>query len=200
MAIDISLLAVPKEAERILTKAALQSDSEYGEAVFALPKALEDTFVDFGHPDWIALRKDAKELLQFYPKQQFDTKFYYDTNRTYEVFDYLFAKHKNAVRNFKDATPFFYDGIVHSTSISGQGFPLYYWDLEHTLAKKTLFESVSFERLFQHYNLTNMKEEGVYKMEQFEENFQELQQRFTQINQFLADAVALQGYVLVMKY
>ena len=34
MAIDISLIAVPKEAERILKKATLAQDSEYPDAVF----------------------------------------------------------------------------------------------------------------------------------------------------------------------
>lgn len=200
MAIDLCLLAVPKEVEHILKKATENGDSEYCDAVFSLSDALKNNFTDFGHPDWIELKKDAQDLLKYYPNNTFDSKFYLDTHRTYEVFNYLIAKRENSIKHFKDSSPFFYDGIQHTTCTSGQGFSLVYWDLNLLRKKKALFDTISFERLFKSYDYEHMVTEGVYKIEQIHEKVDELENMFIKIKQFLENALALNGYVLVMKY
>lgn len=199
MGLDVYLLAVPKEVESILKKVEQKQASEYCDAVFSLPRAFENDFVDFGHPDWIAFKKDAQDLVQYYPKNKFDSKFYMDTNRTYGIFDYLLAKRENSVRHFKDATPFFYDGIKHNTCESGQGFKLIYWDLEILQKKKELFDAISFEELYELYDFKNMVAECVYKIEQLNQATEELQDMFNKIKTFLENAIELQGYVLVFK-
>lgn len=199
MAIDISLVAVPKEAFFILEKAAMHPDSEYCDAVFGFDRALQNTLTDFGHPDWIAFKKDAQDLLQHYPNGKFDARFYVDTERTYEVFDYLFAKKEDSVRHFKDSDPFFYDGIQHPSCTSGQGFKLIYWDATILRNKKVLFDSVSFENLSKLYDYENMVGEAVYKIEQLHGNTEKLQRMHADIQLFLENALKLNGYVLVMK-
>ncbi|MGH1384486.1 hypothetical protein [Kordia sp.] len=200
MAIDLCLLAVPKEVEYILKKAAQNRDSEYCDAVFSLSNALKNNFTDFGHPDWIEFKNDAQDVLKYYPESTFDAKFYLDTNRTFQVFDYLFAKRENSVRHFKDATPFFYDGIKHATCQSGQGFDLLYWDVAILHKKKDLFDSVSFENLYKLYDYENMLDEGVYKIQQLHGKTEELRNLFAEIKLFLENALTLNGYVLVKKY
>lgn len=200
MAIDLCLLAVPKEIEHILQKAEQKRDSEYGDVIFSLPSAFESNFIDFGHPDWIEFKKDAQDLLKYYPEGKFLSKFYFDTNRTYQVFDYLVAKRENSIKNFKDSSPFFYDGIKHPTCQSGQGFSLLYWDLDTLYRKKAVFDSISFESLYKLYDYENMVNEGVYKIEQIHEKVSELQKMFIETKLFLESAFILNGYVLVMKY
>ncbi|WP_298517223.1 DUF1877 family protein [uncultured Kordia sp.] len=199
MAIDLCLLAAPKEVENILTKAIVHQDSEYPDAVFALSSALENNFTDFGHPDWIELKKDAQDVLKYYPEEKFNSKFYLDTNRTFQMFDYLIAKREDSVRHFKDAIPFFYDGIKHATCISGQGFGLLYWDLDILRKKKSLLDAVSFEEFYEVYDAENMIAEGVYKIEQLQGKTEELRTMFTKIKQFLEHALTLKGYVLIIK-
>lgn len=199
MAIDISLVAVPKEAIFILEKAALHTDSEYCDAVFGFYRALQNTLTDFEHPDWIAFKKDVQDLLQYYPNGKFDVQFYVDTERTYEVFDYLFAKQEDTIRHFKEGTPFFYDGIQHISCTSGQGFKLMYWDATILQSKKTLFDSVSFENLSKNYDYENMVDEAVYKIEQLHGNTEKLQSLHANIELFLENALSLNGYVLVIK-
>ncbi|WP_430410759.1 DUF1877 family protein [Kordia sp.] len=200
MAIDLCLLAVPKEVEYILKKATKNRDSEYCDAVFSLPHAFENDCTDFGHSDWIEFHKDAQDLVKYYPESTFHSKFYLDTNRTYKIFDYLLAKNENATKNFRDVTPFFYDGIKHDVCESGQGFPLVYWTINMLRNKKKVLDSVSFEDLYKLYDYKNMVDEGVYKIEQLHEKTDELLKIFNETKMFLENALAVNGSVLVIKY
>ena len=160
---------------------------------------MENKFTDFGHPDWIALKNDAQELLQYYPKRTLILPIVLIPVELTKYLIICLRKGKIPNKHFKDTAPFFYDGIVHKTCISGQGFNLKYWDIDLIQAKKALFDSISFESLYEYYDYENMLDEGVYKIEQFHRKTQELEQLFINIKQFLASAVQLKGYVLVIK-
>ncbi|WP_299222609.1 hypothetical protein [uncultured Aquimarina sp.] len=200
MGLDLSLLAIPKEGEIILKKAELKKGSEYSDILFSLPRAFDDNFTDFGHPDWIEFKNDARNLATYYPEKKFLKKFYIDTIRTYEVFDYIFAKIENDERNFKESEPFFYDGIKCDYSISGQGYPLKYWDIEILQKKKTLIDSLNFKEFFENYNFRKMVNEVVYKIEQINNHPEKIEQIFNDVKKFMEYAVELDGYVLVFKY
>ncbi|QXP55097.1 DUF1877 family protein [Cellulophaga sp. HaHa_2_95] len=197
MGLDLALLAVPKEAENILKKAERKIDTEYSDIIFHLPRAFQDDFQDFGHSDWSEFKNDAQDLVKNYPEGNFDSKFYINTNRTYGVLDYLIAQRENVGIN--DSNSFFYDGIKFENCKSGQGFSLIYWDLNVLQKKKKILDSLSFEKLYTFYDFRKMIDEGVYKIEQVNENIEELQNVFIEVKKFLKYAIELKGYVLVLK-
>jgi len=197
MGLDLALLAVPKEVENILKKTERKLNSEYLNLIFHLPKAFEEDFKDFGHSDWIEFKKDAKNLMKFYPEGMFNSKFYIDTNRTYEVLDYLITQRENV--DFNHSNYFFYDGIDFSHSKSGQGFSLKYWDLDFLQKKKRILDSISFEELYMFYDYRKMVDEGVYKIEQLNENTEEIRNLLLEVKTFLKNALKLKGYVFILK-
>ncbi|GAA4106673.1 hypothetical protein GCM10022393_01200 [Aquimarina addita] len=199
MGLDLSLTAIPKEGTTILEKAKRRQNSEYSTIIFSLHRAFDTNFNDFGHSEWIEFKKDAQNLAKHYPNKKFENKYYLDTNRTYEVFDYLIAKKLHPNRNFKETPPFFYDGILCDFSQSGQGHYLMLWDYKIIQKKNDILNRFDFEQYYEMYNLQNMLDEGVYKIHQIAANTQELKSIFNQIKKFLKNALELEGYVIVFK-
>ncbi|MEP0265466.1 DUF1877 family protein [Dokdonia sp.] len=193
MAIDLSLTAVPIQVKNILSKSVEKKDSEYADALFTLPSAFQSDFIDFGHPDWIAFRKDAISLVKYYPKKKFEDKYHFDTNRIYGALNYLIAQYEN-----KKESSFFNDGIPVDELRSGQGFLLKYWDREMIKKKKELIESIKYEDLIRHYDFEKMYMDGVYKVTQIDKD--SIKTIFQGLKDFIINAAILNGFVIVSKY
>jgi hypothetical protein len=199
MAIDLSLLAIPKEGQVILKKAKNKIDSEYSDIIFLLPEAFKKDFKDFNHPDWIEFKSDAQNLAKKYPNKIFLKKFHLETNRLYEVFDYLFAKIKDSKKDFREMTPFFYDGVEFDSCISGQGQILKYWDTKTLKKKKELIESINFDNFYKNYDFETMTKEGVYKIKQINSHKKSIELLFNELKDFIKNAIKLDGLVLILK-
>ncbi|MFK7773948.1 MAG: DUF1877 family protein [Saprospiraceae bacterium] len=204
MGVDLSLKAIPKFGKRLIDKSELRKGTEYSNLLFHTFSAFQNEFCDFGNPDWIEFKNDARTLLPYFNDENYFEKFDLDTNRTYEALDYLiiqFQESKNfepvEFRNFES---FYYAGIECDFCRGGQGFILKYWDFEIIKKKKEIIDQLSFNELYGKYNEADMIRQGVYKMEQIKNSPREkLKMVFDKTKIFLADARELGGYVLVCK-
>lgn len=194
MGLDLSMTAVPIEMKNIFSKAIEKSESEYPGIIFFLPRAFKSDFCDFGHPDWIEFKEDAHSLLEYYPNKKFEKKYYFDSNRAYDVLDYLIARHLN-----NSNYAFFEDGIELKESIGSQGHTLKYWDQEILKKKTKLIEKIEFNDLIKHYNLKKMEELGVYKIIQIDYHKESIETIFKSLKLFLNEAIAINGYVIITK-
>lgn len=107
MGLDLTLLAVAKEFEHILRKVELKQSFECADVIFQLTNAFENDFIDFEDGDRIEFKNGAPDLVKCYPESKCHPKFYLDTKRVYEVFDYLRAKRNNLEQNSRDSNLFF---------------------------------------------------------------------------------------------
>lgn len=194
MGLDISLTAVPIEMDIIFEKAKQKSNTEYPDILCSLPNAFRTDFCDFGHPDWIEFRKDANELLQYYPNKKFKSKYYFNPNRAYDVIDYLIA----AFLNNTDYR-FLNDGIEFNVATSSQGFALKYWNQEMLHQKADLLEKITYNDLMQHYDFKKMKQYGVYKITQIHHQKEAIETTFADLKYFLNEAKKINGYVIITK-
>ena len=195
MAIDLSLVAVPKEMDAIFEKALQNSDSEYPDIIFSLTRAFETDFNDFGHPDWIAFKSDAQHLLQYYPNQEFGQNYFFDSQRSYGVLEYLFSKYMNSSK-----AAFFDGGFEFKVSKGGQGHSLKYWDIALLKQKIKQLQDLDYNTLIELYDFDEMSALGVYKIDQIHEQRPLLSAVFNDLKQFLRQALTLNGYVLIMRY
>ncbi|WP_299682089.1 DUF1877 family protein [uncultured Dokdonia sp.] len=192
MAIDISLIAVPIQITAIFQKINDRQDSEYGDALFSLPNAFESDFNDFGHPDWIDSKQDLQQLLQYYPTQTFESKYYVDLKRVFGVLEYLIAHYKN-----DESISFFNDGLPISDLRSGQGFLLKYWNQEILKNKRILIENIQYDDLIKQYNYKKMEASGVYKISQIHAHKNSIKFLFLELKEFMKHAEALGGFVII---
>ncbi|MFD2564788.1 DUF1877 family protein [Aquimarina rubra] len=194
MGLDLSMTAVPIEMKNIFSKAIEKSESEYPSIIFSLPSAFKADFYDFGHPDWIEFKKDARTLLQYYPNNKFDYKYYFDSNRSYDALDYLISRY---ITDYNYS--FFNEGIEFKQSVGGQGQTLKYWSKEILIEKAKLIEKIEFSDLMKHYDFEQMEELGVYKITQIDYNKGNIKEVFINLKFFLNEAIKVSGYVLIIK-
>ncbi|MBC6994940.1 DUF1877 family protein [Neolewinella lacunae] len=194
MGLDLSMTAVPIEMKNIFSKVIEKRESEYPSIIFSLPRAFKTDFCDFGHPDWIEFKKDAQMLLEYYPNKQFDNKYYFDSNRTYDALDYLISKKINDY-NYT----FFGDGIEFKESLGVQGRTLKYWDIKILRRKSKLVEKIESGDLMKHYDFEKMEKLGVYKISQINCHKENVEEVFINLKSFLSEAIQLNGYVLIIK-
>lgn len=199
MGLDMSLLAIPKEGITLIKKLERKQASEYSSIIFSIASAFRSDFIDFGHSDWMDFKKDADHLSLYYPKKYYEKKYEINTNRTYEVFDYLFAKRKEPQGHFRDTTPFFYDGITCDYCLSSEGSKLKYWDYKILKEKSDVLNTADFESLYRFYDYDNMTEEAVYKISQIHQNKEDLENMFNELKLFLEHALELKGFVFVFR-
>lgn len=107
MGLDLALLVVAKEFEYISWKVELKQSSKYADVIFYLTNAFENDFIDFEYSDRIEFKNNAQDLVKCYPESKYHPKFYLNTKRVYEVFDYLLAKRNNLEQNSRDSNFFF---------------------------------------------------------------------------------------------
>ncbi len=204
MGVDISLKAIPKSGKQLIDKAESRKGTEYADLLFFTFSAFKNDFCDFGDPNWIEFKNDARRLIPFFNSGMALEQFILDTHRSYEALDYLIiqfqaASHANPVA-FRKFESFYYSGIECEFCKGTQGFKLKYWDLEILKKKKALFDQLSFEAIYTKYNEADMIRQGVYKIEQIKDAPDtKLKTVFEQTQIFLANAVELGGYVLVCK-
>ncbi|MFK8104070.1 MAG: DUF1877 family protein [Saprospiraceae bacterium] len=204
MSVDISLTAIPKSGKQLIEKSESRRGSEYANLLFFTFSAFKNDFCDFGDPDWIEFKEDARALLPFFKGENDLGKFRLNTNRAYEAIDYLIMQfqasgNKEPVE-FRKSESFYYAGIEGDFCKGAQGFPLKYWDFEILKKKKALFDHFSFEEIYAKYNEADMTRQGVYKIEQIKHDPEiKLKAVFEQTKVFLAHALDLGGYVLVCK-
>lgn len=194
MGLDLSMTVVPIEMKNIFSKAIEKSESEYPSIIFSLPSVFKADFYDFGHPDWMEFKKDARTLLEYYPNKKFDDKYYFDSNRNYDALDYLISRYINN-HNYS----FFNDGIEFKQSIGGQGQTLKYWSKEILIEKAKLIEKIESSDLMKHYDFEKMEKLGVYKITQIDYKKENIKEVFNNLKFFLNEAIKLNGYVLIIK-
>jgi hypothetical protein len=194
MGLDLSMTAVPIEMKNIFSKAIKKNESEYPSIIFSLPSVFKADFCDFRHPDWMEFKKDAQTLLEYYPNNRFDNKYYFNSNRSYDALDYLIPRYINNA-NYS----FFNDGIEFKHSVGGQGQTLKYWNKEILIEKAKLIKKIKSSDLMKHYDFKKMEEHGVYKITQINSHKENIAEVFTNLKLFLSEAMKINGYVLIMK-
>lgn len=204
MGVDLSLKAIPKIGKKLIDKSESRKGTEYSSLLFHTFSAYKADFCDFGNSDWKEFKNDARELIPYYNDEKFFQKFQLDTNRTYEVIDYLInhaqAINKNKPVEFRKQESFYYSGIECEFCKGVQGRYLKYWDLEMLKKKRELIDSLSFEEIFKEYDEVDMIKQGVYKIEQIKHSPKvKIETVFNETKIFLNHAEKLGGYVLVCK-
>ena len=86
----------------------MKQSSKYADVIFYLTNAFENDFIDFEYSDRIEFKNNAQDLVKCYPESKYHPKFYLNTKRVYEVFDYLLAKRNNLEQNSRDSNFFFF--------------------------------------------------------------------------------------------
>lgn len=195
MAIDLSLTALPIQVKDILKKSKERKHTEYPDVWFSFPRVFQSNFTDYDHPDWIEFKKDAQDLLEYYPNNKFEEKYHFDTNRHYDVIDYLIKQYKSNTKS-----SFFYDGFNVKESKSTQGFSLQYWNSKIVKKKRVCIESIDYKDIIKYYDFEKMYQNGVYKIDQIDRHKDSIKTVFDDLRNFLVNADALNGIVLVTKY
>lgn len=204
MGVDLSLKAIPKFGKQLIEKAESRKGTEYASLLFHTFSAFKKDFCDFGNPDWMEFKKDARALIPYFKEESDLEKYSLDTNRTYEAIDYLMVQLQASKQGeplaFRNYQPFYYSGFECAFCKGGQGYALKYWDLEMIKKKNKMLQQISFPALFEGYQENEMIRQGVYKIEQIKKSpVEEIKFIVEQTKVFLKNAEELGGYVLVCK-
>lgn len=204
MGVDLSLKAIPKIGKKLIDKSVSRRGTEFADLLFFTFSAFQANFNDFDNPEWIEFKNDVRALIPFYNDDNYRHKFQLNTNRLYEVIDYLIAQvlveNQKQPIDFRIKESFFYSGIECDFCKGVQGYILKYWDLDLIKERRKLINSFSFERLFSKYHEMDMIDQGVYKIDQIKSAPKEkIKSVFNQTKEFLKNAENLGGYVLICK-
>jgi hypothetical protein len=154
MALDLTLCLVPKQIEKIFSKAT--HNANYAEWMQFIPSLLKDSQgFDDHDEDLIQLKEDVAALKDFY--QFTDSYHFYDTYRCFSTIDYLLNEHMRATNLSMQPYLLWEGGNKYPGVIATQGVSVRLYDEAHIKAAFHLLAGLEFSNLLVHYDYEKMQ-------------------------------------------